>query len=66
MKNLEEVVVVGYGTQKKVNLTGAVSSLGSDNIENKPITQTSQALAGFSSGVTVSMSSGRTGNDVAS
>ena len=65
-KKLEEVVVVGYGTQKKVNLTGAVSSLGADNIENKPVTQASQALAGLSSGVTVSMSSGRPGNDAAS
>lgn len=63
---LDEVVVVGYGTQKKVNLTGSVSSVASDALENRPITQTSQALSGLASGVTVSQSSGRPGGDQAS
>lgn len=65
-KLLDEVVVVGYGTQKKVNLTGSVASLSPDQIEGRPITQTSQALAGLASGITVSQSSGRPGADQAS
>src|ERR1035437_3243852 len=35
---LEEVVVIGYGTQKKVNLTGSVASVSSDELESRPIT----------------------------
>ena len=57
---LDEVVVIGYGTQKKVNLTGSVSSV---NLEkealSRPITTTAQALAGMSAGVQVLQSSGR-------
>jgi TonB-linked SusC/RagA family outer membrane protein len=60
---LSDVVVVGYGTQKKVNLTGSVSSISAADIESRPLTQTSQALAGLASGVTVSQGSGRPGND---
>lgn len=45
-KTLEEVVVVGFGTQKKVNLTGAVASVGSEVIENKPVASIGQALEG--------------------
>jgi TonB-linked SusC/RagA family outer membrane protein len=60
---LSDVVVVGYGTQKKVNLTGSVSSISAAEIESRPLTQTSQALAGLASGVTVSQGSGRPGND---
>ncbi len=66
LEALEEVVVVGYGTQKKVNLTGSVTSVSSDELQNRPVTQASQALAGLASGVTVSLSSGRPGNDGAS
>ncbi|MCD7938482.1 MAG: TonB-dependent receptor, partial [Tannerellaceae bacterium] len=62
-KNLEEVVVVGYGTQKKVNLTGSVSSVNSDLLQSRPITQASQALSGLAAGVTVSQSSSRPGTD---
>lgn len=60
---LEEVVVVGYGKQKKINLTGSVSTISEKDIENRPITQASQALAGLTSGVIVSQGSGRPGND---
>lgn len=63
---LSDIVVVGYGTQRKVNLTGSVSSISPADIENRPLTQTSQALAGLASGVTVSQGSGRPGNDGAS
>lgn len=62
-KKLDEVVVVGYGTQKKVNLTGSVSNISSAELESRPITQTSQALAGLATGVSVSQGSGRPGND---
>lgn len=63
IKSLQEVVVVGYGTQKKINLTGSVSSVTASELENRPITQASQALAGLAAGVTVSQGSGRPGND---
>lgn len=41
---LDEVVVVGYGVQKKVNLTGAISTLDAKVLENRPITNSTQAL----------------------
>ena len=44
---LDEVVVVGYGAQKKVNLTGAVASLDVKQLESRPITSASQSLAGI-------------------
>ena len=63
---LEEVVAVGYGTQKKVNLTGSIATVSPGELENRPITQTSQALAGLISGVTVSQATSRPGNDASS
>lgn len=61
---LDEVVVVGYGTQKKVNLTGSVSTIKYDGeLENRPITDPSQALAGKTTGVWVSQNSGSPGSD---
>lgn len=62
-EQLEEVVVVGYGTQKKVNVTGAVESMSSEDIEKLNVTQTSQLLTGQLSGVTVTQSSGQPGKD---
>lgn len=63
-QSLEEVVVVGYGTQKKVNLTGAVSSVKFDEeMSNRPITDASQALSGKVSGVWVSQNIGKPGSD---
>lgn len=44
--DLNEVVVVGYGTQKKVNVTGAVSMVGSEVLEDRPVTNVAQALQG--------------------
>ena len=46
LTDLGEVVVVGYGTQKKVNVTGAVSMVGSEVLEDRPVTNVSQALQG--------------------
>lgn len=58
---LEEVVVVGYGTQKKVNLTGSVSMVGSEEISTRPISSVSSGLQGLLPGVTVVNSSGQPG-----
>ena len=44
--DLNEVVVVGYGTQKKVNVTGAVSMVGGEVLEDRPVTNVTQALQG--------------------
>lgn len=46
VKSLSDVVVVGYGTQKKANLTGAVDQVSGEVLENRPITRISQALQG--------------------
>ncbi|HEY0669958.1 MAG TPA: TonB-dependent receptor [Sphingobacteriaceae bacterium] len=61
--SLNEVVVVGYGTQKKVNLTGSVSSVSAEQLTMRPVGQTSAALQGMAPGVTVTQSSGRPGAD---
>ncbi|MCT1531602.1 SusC/RagA family TonB-linked outer membrane protein [Sphingobacterium daejeonense] len=50
---LEEVVVVGYGTQKKVNLTGAVATLGGEELESRPIANIGQGLQGQLPGLTI-------------
>ncbi|MCG2461660.1 TonB-dependent receptor [Flavobacteriaceae bacterium F89] len=57
-ENLSEVVVVGYGTQRKADLTGAVGSIGSAEIVSKPITSPDQALAGTIAGVNITNRSG--------
>lgn len=57
---LDEVVVVGYSTQKKVDLTGAVSSVSADALEDRPITNATSALAGLAAGLTVTNSGGNT------
>ncbi|MWB93100.1 SusC/RagA family TonB-linked outer membrane protein [Flavobacterium sp. GA093] len=58
---LKEVVVVGYGTQKKANLTSAISNVGSDIFENKPVTTASQALQGTIAGVVIQQGSSEPG-----
>lgn len=63
-QSLNEVVVVGYGVQKKINLTGSVSSIKFDEeLENRPITNASQALSGKVPGLWVSQNSGKPGDD---
>jgi TonB-linked SusC/RagA family outer membrane protein len=52
-KALTEVVVVGYGTQKKSQMTGAISSVGSKEIQELPVTNARQALQGRAAGVDV-------------
>lgn len=61
-QKLDEVVVVGYGTQKKVNLTGAISSLDAETLENRPITNSTQALQG-TQGVYVNQAGAQPGAD---
>jgi TonB-linked SusC/RagA family outer membrane protein len=60
---LEEVVVIGYGTQKKVDLTGSVESIRGTQIARQPVAQASQALVGLSPGLTAIQSSGQPGRD---
>jgi len=61
-ETLDEVVVVGYGVQKKVNLTGSVSSVKGDALEHRPVVDATQSLQGLVPGLTVSNgNSGRPG-----
>ena len=56
-KSIDEVVVVGYGVQKKVNLTGAVSSVKGSDLAMRPVTDASQSLQGLVPGLLVSIRS---------
>lgn len=60
-KTLDEVVVVGYGVQKKSSLTGAVSSVKSEDMEARTITRAEQALQGKTAGVQVLSASAKPG-----
>ena len=60
---LEEVVVVGYGVQKKVNMTGAVSTVDSKMLENRPTTSLQTALQGTSPGLIVTRTNGQPGSE---
>jgi TonB-linked SusC/RagA family outer membrane protein len=60
---LDEVVVVGFGVQKKVNLTGSVATIDGDMLESRAITSVSAGLSGLLPGVSVNQSSGMPGND---
>lgn len=59
---LDEVVVVGYGTVKKSDLTGSVSTVGMRSFESQPVTNVSQILQGRTSGVEVTSTSGMPGS----
>ena len=58
---LEEVVVVGYGTQRKVNITGSISSVKTEELQNIPASNLSNTLAGRASGVQIIGNSGLAG-----
>ena len=62
-QNLEEVVVVGYGTQKKVTVTGAVTAIGADEIVQAPVANISNALVGRLPGVRVQNTGGMPGDE---
>lgn len=62
-KLLEEVVVVGYGTQKKVNVIGSIAAVDSKKLESRTSSNVSNMLTGQLSGVTITQSSGSPGQD---
>lgn len=64
ISTLEEVVVVGYGTQKKSDLTGAVASISGDKLRGTVVTNMDQALQGRIAGVQVNQNSGAPGGAV--
>ncbi|MFV0605905.1 MAG: SusC/RagA family TonB-linked outer membrane protein [Niabella sp.] len=59
--DLDEVIVVGYGTQKKVNLTGAVNQVNGDDVRDRPVTNISQMLQGVMPNLNITMGGGRPG-----
>jgi TonB-linked SusC/RagA family outer membrane protein len=63
-KSLEEVVVVGYGTQRKSDLTGSIASVKEEDLKNLPMTSFDQALQGRVSGVQVTQASSAPGGRV--
>ncbi len=58
---MEEVVVIGYGTQKKSVVTGAITSVKAKDLEDMPVARVEDALKGRTSGVTIASSSGQPG-----
>ena len=60
--NLDEVVIIGYGSQKKSVVTGAISSIKSEELEDMPILRVEEALQGRVSGVVVAANSGQPGS----
>lgn len=60
-QSLEEVVVIGYGTQKRENLTGSISSISSKKLMEVPVSTVEQALQGNAAGVMVSQTGGSPG-----
>ena len=60
---LNDVVVVGYSTNKKVNLSGSVSSLNSEKLASRRVSNVSSALQGMAAGVTVTTQSGEPGGN---
>ncbi len=60
--NLDQVVVVGYGTQRRKDLTGSVASINSKDIKDLPVTRIEQALSGRAAGVQVKFADGQPGS----
>lgn len=60
-KKLEDVVVVGYGTQKKRNITGAVANYNAEKLDERPVQRVDQALIGQMAGVQVKQTTGGLG-----
>ena len=63
-KQLNEVVVIGYGTQKKSDITSAISTVSVKDIASRPIVSPEEALIGKAPGVQVSIPSGEPGHDL--
>ncbi|MDN5202188.1 TonB-dependent receptor [Fulvivirgaceae bacterium BMA10] len=62
ISTLSEVVVIGYGTQKKVNLTGAVGTVSSEEIQARPVTNVQELLQGKTPGLNITNGSGAPGS----
>jgi TonB-linked SusC/RagA family outer membrane protein len=63
VQSLDEVVVVGYGTQKRANVTGAVSTVSGDAIAQRPLTNTAAALQGTTPGLSIKHGGGAPGEE---
>lgn len=63
VENLDEVVVVGYGSQRRANLTGAVSTIDTKVLESRPITDVARGLQGTTPGLTITSPSGQIGEN---
>lgn len=63
-KTLDEIVVVGFGTQKKVNLTGSVSTVNAEDLLSRPVSNVSQALQGLVPGMNFSYASDGNGGEI--
>ena len=64
-QTLEEVVVVGYGIEKKVNIIGSIATVGTDDLNASPVSNISNAIAGRLPGVVIQQATGEPGNDAA-
>ena len=62
-QSLNEVVVVGYGTQKKVNLSGSVAQINGKSLDNRPINNVTSGLQGLMPGITITGTAGAPGMD---
>jgi TonB-linked SusC/RagA family outer membrane protein len=63
-KQLTEVVVVGYGTQKRADITGSIASVAGKDVENTPVTSFEQALQGKTAGVNIQAGNGKLGQAI--
>ncbi|WP_010136031.1 SusC/RagA family TonB-linked outer membrane protein [Ochrovirga pacifica] len=63
LQSLDEVVIVGFGTQKKVNLSGAVNSVSVDQLSTRPVSNVTQGLQGVSPGLNIDFNSGAPGGN---
>lgn len=64
-QQLSEVIIIGYGTQKKQSVIGSISSISNKTLVTAPVSNISQSLAGKLSGIQVVQSSGEIGGDIA-
>ncbi|MES2332829.1 MAG: SusC/RagA family TonB-linked outer membrane protein [Bacteroidota bacterium] len=60
---LQDVVVVGYGTQRRGNVTGAVSTVDTKSLQNRPVADVGRALQGAATGLSITVPSGEVGSD---
>jgi TonB-linked SusC/RagA family outer membrane protein len=61
MESIDEVVVIGYGSQKRADVTGAVASINNEVLESRPITNIEEALQGQATGLSISSTGGQPG-----